>query len=53
MDDPQSGQLYNIEQDAEEQTDLWESHPEVLERLRRELERIKRLDESDEPPAAP
>ena len=52
MDDPQSGQLYNLETDPEEQNDLWESNPEVVERLRGELERIKQLDQSDEPPTA-
>ncbi len=49
MDDPESGQLYNLEEDPEEQTDLWESHPEVVEKLRREMDRIKKQDKNDAP----
>lgn len=50
MDDPESGQLYNLEKDPEEQTDLWESHPEVVQQLLGELDRIQQLEPSDEPP---
>lgn len=52
MDDPTSGQLYNLTNDPYEQNDLWESRPEVVAKLRDELERIKQLDKSDPPPSA-
>jgi len=53
MDDPESGQLYNLEQDPHEKNDLWERRPEIVERLRRELEEIKQLEKSDELPDFP
>ena len=34
MDSPNSGQLYNLQEDLEEKTDLLERHPEVVEQLR-------------------
>lgn len=49
-DDPLTGQLYDLERDPYEQNDLWERRPEVVEQLRRELDRIKQLDKSDEFP---
>lgn len=48
-DDPSIGQLYNIANDPFEQKDLWESHPDVVKKLRAELERIKQLDKIDGP----
>ena len=47
-DDPSIGQLYNIVRDPYEQKDLWERRPEIVEKLRRELEEIKQLYEIDE-----
>jgi arylsulfatase A len=49
-DDPNSGQLYNLADDPYEQTDLWEKHPEVVQRLSRQLEEIKQLEPRDEFP---
>lgn len=51
-DDPSIGQLFSISDDPFEQKDLWESRPEVVKRLRDELERIKQLDKSDESPSS-
>lgn len=50
MDDPDSGQLYNLDQDPYETKDLWESRPEIVTQLRREMDGIKRLDKSDPQP---
>ena len=50
MDDPESGQLYNLEEDPCEKNDLWERCPEIVEQLRHEMDRIKKLAPSDEPP---
>jgi arylsulfatase A len=47
-DAPDIGQLYDISVDPFEQEDLWEKRPEVVESLRRELERIKQLDKGDD-----
>jgi arylsulfatase A-like enzyme len=47
-DAPDIGQLYDISVDPFEQEDLWEKRLEVVESLRRELERIKQLDQSDD-----
>jgi len=47
-DDPSIGQLYNIAQDPYEQKDLWDRRPKIVEKLRRELEKIKQLDAIDE-----
>jgi len=47
-DGPAVGQLFNIVEDPYEQKDLWESRPEIVERLRNELQRIERMDMSDE-----
>ena len=47
-DAPSLGQLYDISTDPYETHDLWESHPEVVASLRRELERIQQLDKSDD-----
>ena len=52
MDDPKSGQLYNLEPDPHEQNDLWERRPEIVEQLRREMARIEQLDASDKSPVA-
>jgi arylsulfatase A len=52
MDDPKSGQLYNLELDPHEQNDLWERRPEIVEQLRREMARIEQLDASDKSPVA-
>ena len=49
-DDPNSGQLYNLAKDPYETNDLWEKHPERVQHLSRELERIKGLDEDDPKP---
>ena len=46
-DDPAIGQLYDISSDPFETKDLWESHPEIVEALRREQQRIEQLDKSD------
>jgi len=35
------GQLYNLAQDPYEQNDLWDEHPEIVERLTKLLEKIK------------
>lgn len=35
------GQLYNIVEDAQEQNNLWDEHPEIVERLTALLERYK------------
>jgi len=35
------GQLYNLADDPSEQVNVWEEHPEVVERLSGELERIQ------------
>lgn len=51
-DDPSTGQLYNLSDDPFEKKDLWESHPDVVKKLRDELERIKQLDKSDEFPGS-
>lgn len=50
MDDPNSGQLYNLDQDPYEKSDLWERRPDIVKKLRLEMERIKQLDKSDKPP---
>ncbi len=50
MDDPESGQLYDLEQDPGEQNDLWESHPERVQQLRVQIETIRRLEKDDEFP---
>jgi arylsulfatase A-like enzyme len=42
-DSPEIGQLFDISQDPFEKNDVWEEHPEVVENLRGELERIKAL----------
>jgi arylsulfatase A len=47
MDDPNGGQLYNLISDPKEQKDLWERRPDIVKKLRDELERIKQLDKSD------
>ena len=47
-DDPAIGQLFNTSDDPFERKDLWESRPEVVARLRRELQVIKQTDKSDE-----
>lgn len=47
-DSPDLGQLYNISVDPFEQDDLWEKRPEVVESIRRELERVKQLDKGDD-----
>ena len=36
------GQLYNLEEDLYEQNDLWDKHPEIVERLTRLLEKYKK-----------
>ena len=46
-DDPATGQLYDLSSEPFETEDLWESHPEIVEALRRELQRIKQLDKDD------
>jgi arylsulfatase A len=46
-DDPTSGQLYNLSKDPYETKDLWESHPEIIKKLRDKLDKIKQLDKSD------
>ena len=52
-DDPSIGQLYNIAQDPYEKNDLWELHPEVVNQLRGEIDRIKAIDKSDVLPLPP
>jgi arylsulfatase A len=47
-DDPAIGQLYDIRADPFETKDLWEQRPEVVERLRRELRKIKEKEPDDE-----
>ena len=47
LDDPTSGQLYNLQEDPKEQHDLWERQPEVVQRLRQELDRIQALEPGD------
>jgi len=49
-DAPSIGQLYNLLDDPCERQDLWDRHPEVVETLRLELQKIKHLDKSDEFP---
>ena len=51
-DDPTSGQLYNLSKDPFETKDLWESHPEIIKKLRDKLDEIKQLDKSDDPHVA-
>jgi len=36
------GQLYNLEEDPYEQNDLWDAHPEIVEKLTKLLERYKK-----------
>jgi hypothetical protein len=50
-DDPAIGQLFNIADDPFEKSDLWESHPELVKTLLRELQAIKDQEPGDEPPA--
>jgi arylsulfatase A len=52
-DDPAIGQLFNIADDPFEKSDLWESHPEVVKTLLRELQAIKDQEPDDEFPAEP
>ena len=35
------GQLYNLDEDPYETNDLWENHPEIVDRLKRLLEKYK------------
>jgi len=35
------GQLYNLEEDPYEQNDLWDTHPEIVEKLTKLLEKYK------------
>jgi len=44
------GQLYSISTDPHETDDLWDSNPEILERLRRELDSIKQRIPGEELP---
>ena len=46
-DDPDIGQLFNISNDPFEKQDLWESHPEIVKKLRHELQVIQSKDKSD------
>jgi len=46
-DSPELGQLFNISQDPFETNDVWEKHPEVVQHLRQELERIRELAADD------
>lgn len=50
MDDPNSSQLYNLDRAPYEKSDLWERRPDIDNKLRLEMERIKQLDKSDKPP---
>ena len=46
-DDPNSGQLYNLAEDAYEQNDRWETRPDIVKQLRDQLEKIEQLEPSD------
>ena len=46
-DDPDIGQLFNIADDPFEEKDLWDSHPDVVKKLRDELQVIKQKDKTD------
>ena len=47
QDDPAIGQLFNIADDPFEKKDLWESHPDVVKKLRDELQLIKQKGKTD------
>jgi arylsulfatase A len=46
-DSPKLGQLFNVAKDPFEKKDVWEKHPEVIQNLRQELERIRGLAPDD------
>ena len=48
-DDTSIGQLFNIADDPFEKKDLWERHPDVVRKLREELQAIKQKDKTDDP----
>jgi hypothetical protein len=40
-----AGQLYNLKDDPSETTNLWQQHPEIVERMRRVLAKVKQTNE--------
>jgi len=52
-EDPAIGQLYDFSADPYETKDLWEKHPEIVETLSRELQKIKDKEPGDEFPGEP
>lgn len=49
-DGPEIGQLFKVDEDPHETTDVWDQHPEVVQHLRHELQQIRDAVEDDHHP---